>query len=166
MISLNMCVVLNHDEFIHYISPRFIAMEIRIATIDDLPSLVKLEKESFDNPWSEAILDGEIVREDAHIIVSRNGDISGYAIFRSGLDTAELFRIGVKKENRRGGIAESLMAEGEKWCRSRGNQKLLLEVNEANTPARALYIKLGFTETGKRKGYYDSNAAILMEKKL
>ncbi|HNX60507.1 MAG TPA: ribosomal protein S18-alanine N-acetyltransferase, partial [Spirochaetota bacterium] len=153
-------------ECIYYISPRFIAMEIRIATIDDLPALVKLEKESFDNPWSEAILDGEIVREDAHIIVSRNGDISGYAIFRSGLDAAELFRIGVTKENRRRGVAESLMAEGENWCRNRGNQKLLLEVNEANTAARALYVKLGFTETGKRKGYYDSNAAILMEKNL
>lgn len=141
-------------------------MEIRTATIDDLPVLVKLEKESFDKPWSEAILDGEIVRDDAYIIVSQNADINGYAIFRSGIDAAELFRIGVRKENRRSGIAESLMSEGETWCRNRGNQRLLLEVNETNTAARSLYCKLGFTETGKRKGYYDSNAAILMEKKL
>ncbi len=141
-------------------------MIIRPATHDDLQVLGKLERESFDNPWSEAILDGEIARDDALIIVSASDALTGYAIFRCGIDTAELFRIGVKNEFRRTGIAASLITEGEKWCKDRHVFTLLLEVNETNISARALYTKLGFVETGRRKGYYDSNAAILMEKKL
>jgi lipid A disaccharide synthetase len=35
-----------------------------------------------------------------------------------------------------------------------GTTRLLLDVAEDNTPARRLYVRLGFTEDGRRKGYY------------
>jgi ribosomal protein S18 acetylase RimI-like enzyme len=31
---------------------------------------------------------------------------------------------------------------------------VLLEVRQSNRPARALYLSLGFIETGRRHGYY------------
>jgi ribosomal-protein-alanine N-acetyltransferase len=35
-----------------------------------------------------------------------------------------------------------------------GAQKIVLEVRESNLPARALYEKAGFVESGSRSGYY------------
>ena len=37
-----------------------------------------------------------------------------------------------------------------------------LEVRESNISAIALYLKMGFTEVGKRKRYYENNEDALM----
>jgi ribosomal protein S18 acetylase RimI-like enzyme len=37
---------------------------------------------------------------------------------------------------------------------ARGARQIYLEVRESNAPARALYAAHGFTEVGRRKGYY------------
>lgn len=50
------------------------------------------------------------------------------------------------------GVTDALLAEMERWARSRASG-LLLEVNEANARARAAYRKRGFVETGRRRPY-------------
>ena len=53
-------------------------------------------------------------------------------------------------------------------CRSNGVEDIFLEVRESNVSARALYVKLGFAEIGKRKKYYSNPTedAILMKLSL
>jgi GNAT superfamily N-acetyltransferase len=47
---------------------------------------------------------------------------------------------------RRRGVASRLVAESERWARSRGLDRLTLETGSANTAARAVYAALGYAE--------------------
>ncbi|MFZ0762229.1 MAG: GNAT family N-acetyltransferase [Candidatus Sulfotelmatobacter sp.] len=54
----------------------------------------------------------------------------------------------------RRGIGTLLLGELVAHARAAGGSGIFLEVRESNHIARALYRKLGFAETGLRKGYY------------
>jgi ribosomal-protein-alanine acetyltransferase len=68
----------------------------------------------------------------------------------------ELENIVVAEESRRRGIGSRLLGELINEARSRNGSAIYLEVRQSNQSARALYRKLGFEETGSRKGYYAS----------
>ena len=61
-----------------------------------------------------------------------------------------ILSIAVLKEHRRFGLGEKMMNSGIEWCRSRGIEKLNLEVFSTNTGAIELYRKLGFREEGRK----------------
>ena len=48
----------------------------------------------------------------------------------------------------------------------RGAASMHLEVAEDNAAARSLYRKLGYEESGRRRGYYSGGDAILMRRIL
>ena len=57
--------------------------------------------------------------------------------------------------NQRGrGMALALLTELIRLVRERDGVFLTLEVRESNAPARSLYGKLGFSEAGRRRGFY------------
>ena len=60
----------------------------------------------------------------------------------------------VSADRRRRGIGSALMEEAMKWARTAGITKVELEVFPHNTPAIALYRKLGFEEEGRRRKRY------------
>ena len=69
-------------------------------------------------------------------------------------DEAEILSIAVAPDWQRSGLGTRLI-EGLVRASKRGEAaQIFLEVAEDNKAARALYSKLGFTETGRRKGYY------------
>jgi ribosomal protein S18 acetylase RimI-like enzyme len=61
-----------------------------------------------------------------------------------------LISMWVAPEARGRGVARALIAELARWATERGATAVLLFVQEANGPARALYVRLGFTPTGDR----------------
>jgi ribosomal-protein-alanine acetyltransferase len=66
----------------------------------------------------------------------------------------ELENIVVAEESRRRGVATRLLREFVDSARAKNANAIFLEVRQSNQSARALYRKLGFVETGSRKGYY------------
>jgi ribosomal-protein-alanine N-acetyltransferase len=78
----------------------------------------------------------------------------GFIVGRVVADEAEVITLGVARDRQRRGIAWRLV---EKLCQAaarRGARRVYLEVAEDNLAARALYARLGFTESGRRRGYY------------
>ncbi len=61
---------------------------------------------------------------------------------------AYLLSMWVAPPGRRRGVGTRLVGAVVDWARAAGFGRLLLDVGEANLPARALYAALGFTETG------------------
>jgi ribosomal protein S18 acetylase RimI-like enzyme len=63
---------------------------------------------------------------------------------------AQLISMWVSPDARGRGIAQQLIRELARWALERGCRTVVLFVQEANTPAQALYARMGFTPTGDR----------------
>lgn len=102
----------------------------------------------------EALLISSAPRRVAFVVEVAPGVIAGFAIVSLTPPEAELESIGVAPECQRQGIAHALYRAVESELRTAGVTAVLLEVRPSNAPARALYRALGFTEAGRRPGYY------------
>jgi len=88
-----------------------------------------------------AVIDGEIVGSSD---ISRGRQLKNR-------HTASL-GIALRKDARGVGLGLAMMESMIGWARSVGIRKLTLGVFASNTPARALYRRLGFTREGRLKG--------------
>jgi ribosomal-protein-alanine N-acetyltransferase len=68
----------------------------------------------------------------------------------------ELENLVVDPAARRKGLGAQLLMELLARAREANSKSVFLEVRESNLPARALYQRLGFAETGRRKAYYSA----------
>lgn len=87
--------------------------------------------------------------------------VLGYLEIRLVDGVIDIMNIFVNEENRKQGIATSLM---EEMFNKEDYSRIMLEVNEHNDEAIRLYNKLGFKEISLRDRYYGEDTAIIMEK--
>ena len=140
-------------------------MQIRKSLVSDAGSIARLEAEIFTDAWSERDIISTISTEGGMCYTAIDDDgICAYIIARQIPPEGEIYRIAVKNEKRRHGVAYRLLSYAIKCERARGLEVLFLEVRESNTPARNFYKSFGFREIGRRKGYYKlpSEDAIIM----
>ncbi|HWE98623.1 MAG TPA: GNAT family N-acetyltransferase, partial [Caulobacteraceae bacterium] len=78
----------------------------------------------------------------------------GFVLARTAADEAEILMIAVEPDHRRRGLGAALMAAAVDAAHAAGAAAMLLEVAQDNAAARALYGGRGFTEVGRRRGYY------------
>jgi ribosomal-protein-alanine N-acetyltransferase len=79
----------------------------------------------------------------------------GFILGQLAADEAEILTLGVRADRQRHGIARRLVEALARAARKAEARRLHLEVGRNNAPALALYKKLGFQESGRRKGYYE-----------
>jgi ribosomal-protein-alanine N-acetyltransferase len=87
--------------------------------------------------------------------------VLGYLEIRLVDGVVDIMNLFVSEEERRKGIAESLMNE---MISKENYNRIMLEVNENNQAAIRLYTKLGFKEISFRERYYDEDTALITEK--
>ncbi len=95
----------------------------------------------------------------------------GFALGREIAGESELLTIAVLPHARGRGLGAALLDRFERTSAARGARDLFLEVAAGNRPARALYLRAGWLESGCRVGYYSrpdgaKEDAILMRKSL
>jgi len=102
------------------------------------------------------------------LVSETDGAISGFLVVRIVADQAEVLNLAVAANYRRKGEGTAMLAAALEEFGLRGVRSVYLEVRESNTGAIEFYEKLGFTKTGRRKGYYRApdEAAVTMERKL
>ena len=152
------------------------SLEIRRAQVEDLVEVLRIERAVPEAPhWGESVYRGILLQEPGENTLNRAlfvaGDserILGFAVAAVVADQAELESIAVDPERRRLGVGRALSGAIMLWGREAGAQEMLLEVRSANAEARALYDRLGFRETGLRRGYYSDppDDAVLMSVSL
>ena len=76
--------------------------------------------------------------------------------------------LAIVPESRRRGLGSFLLRLAMDLAARRGAREAFLEVREGNLAARALYRSAGFTEAGRRSGYYTrpSEDALLLRRPL
>ena len=78
----------------------------------------------------------------------------GFILVRAVKDEAEIITLAVLPAAQNKGLGTVLARHAIAALREQGIATLHLEVGADNSPARALYARLGFAETGRRPGYY------------
>ena len=111
-------------------------------------------------PWTE--MEFAAFARDPHCFFLR--DPHGFALGRLMVDEAELLTFAVAPERRRGGIGRRLFEGFEAEAVKRGAQRAFLEVASGNTAAISLYRNAGYTEVGRRPGYYAGQDALILSK--
>jgi ribosomal-protein-alanine N-acetyltransferase len=147
-------------------------VRLRTMTVDDLPAVLALEEELFaPDTWTAAMYRDELSRtETRHYLVAEDdGDgtpsMVGYAGLIAYDDEAHVATLGVAKERQGEGIGarllDELLAEAD-----RRSPVVLLEVRADNEVAQGLYRRRGFTEIGRRRGYYQPSGtdAVVMKR--
>lgn len=134
------------------------AIEIRQATVLDLPEIMKLETASFANDaWPEETFKSELAAKHTHYILAlEENDVVGYAGLSKlpGSDQADIQTIAVREDKRGLGIGKKLMDTLNLQATELGAKEIFLEVRADNTVAQKLYRLFGFKQIGTRKKYY------------
>ena len=130
-----------------------------------LEGVLSIEGVCFERPWSEQTFTDALYHDTVSLIVAQgeDGTVLGYAELSVILDEGCLEKIAVDPKYRRQGVAEELLGAFLRFGRA-NLAFITLEVRESNAPAIALYMKHGFAQVGRRRGYYDDpkEDAILM----
>lgn len=94
--------------------------------------------------------------------------IGGWLLLSIVPPEAEILNLVVAPDLRRQGLATALLQEGLDRLAQARVSRVWLEVRESNTPAKRLYDRFGFRQTGRRPRYYQNPAedALLLETTL
>jgi len=113
------------------------------------------EAAGFDEPWTaRAFADLLTMPGAAGCVVSANAEPIGLVLWRVAADEAEILTIGILPDRRRRGTGRHLLGAAMDAAAAGGARRLFLEVAVDNAAAIGLYRALGFTDRGRRTGYY------------
>lgn len=147
------------------------AAAIRSAQQADLLEIVRLAADSLESPLSTDAVQAELDRGLATVLVAEQPQPSGGIVgalvgWRVAADVLEVHELMVHPAHRRQGIAGMLLLHFEDSLRG-GAGEVQLEVRAGNSPALALYLRLGYRKVGRRRQYYpDGEDAVLMTRCL
>lgn len=120
--------------------------------------ILAIESRTNGAPWSERSFRNELDHERGIFLVAIvGGEVIGYGGVWLVIDEAHVTTVAVAQEHQRQGIGERLMVELLKKSKERGMLCSTLEVRAGNGAAIALYEKLGYVVSARRKGYYPDN---------
>lgn len=130
----------------------------------DADRMAAIECRCFSDPWSAESFCEMMSLPVAHCLTAwlqaedgreENGsELVGYLLTLAVAPEVEIANVAVSPDYQKQGIGKRIMEEGMRQMREGGCDSFFLEVRESNLAAQALYRSLGFTETGRRKRYY------------
>jgi ribosomal-protein-alanine N-acetyltransferase len=136
--------------------------------LGDLGAVMELEEELFaPDTWTAAMYREELALTDTrhYLVAEDDGAVVGYAGLIAYDDEAHVATIGVTGARQGEGtgalLLDALLAEAD-----RRSPVVLLEVRADNELAQELYRRRGFTEIGRRRGYYQPSGtdAVVMRR--
>ena len=106
-------------------------------------------------PWSARDFAGFLADPACFLCTAETAlQLQAFALFRVAADEAELLTLAVQPDARRKGLGRDVVRAGLAEARLRGASRCYLEVAADNAAACALYHEFGFSEQGRRSGYY------------
>ncbi len=144
--------------------------QVSVKFVDASSSAIvsRIHHSAFDPGWNEKDITEMLSITGTEIALGEiAGEAVGIGIIRSIADQAELLTIATLPLQRRKNVAATVLKHAFTKAQSLGATSLFLEVAQSNSSAHKLYIKLGFSETGRRKAYYaNGDDAIVMARSL
>jgi len=133
-------------------------IQISPMTLDDIPSLVEIERRSHLEPWSADSFAEELNRTVSYSLVASMSDrpmrTVGYICFWVVTDEIQVLNLTVEQAVRRCGIGHVLMLGALRLGTKQLAKVATLEVRRSNLAAQSVYEAIGFRVVGHRPGYY------------
>ena len=144
------------------------------ASAEHAADIARLHAALFDPAWDQASVTRTLEHPGSTALIASTGFPKvqvGFVLGQLAADEAEILAIGVTPEWQRIGLGARLLDGLERAAKRSQVKRLFLEVAADNVAAQALYAKVAFTETGRRKGYYERKGgpavdAVLLSKQI
>jgi ribosomal-protein-alanine N-acetyltransferase len=121
----------------------------------DLDEILSIEDAVYSHPWTRGnFLDTFAGDYEALGLRTANGVLVAYFVLMPVLEELHLLTFAVHPEHQGRGYAHYLLQKMIVLAQSKRYQSILLEVRISNLRAWHVYQRFGFTEIGRRKGYY------------
>jgi ribosomal-protein-alanine N-acetyltransferase len=135
------------------------ALELRPMVTDDVDDVYALEKSVFPHPWSRGnFVDSLASGYDAWVLREPDeGPLAGYFLLMYAVDEAHLLDVAVGAARQGRGLGRYLLDRIAARARAKGMGSILLEVRPSNGRALQVYERYGYTQIGRRKGYYPAH---------
>jgi ribosomal-protein-alanine N-acetyltransferase len=137
---------------------------IRLATAGDLPQIVRIEAQSFKDPYSPLLLMNLLSLYPAGFLVAESHQgILGYTVLRIIGGKGHIIALATDKEVRGKGVGSQLLKKALEYFKARSAKGAWLEVRTSNITAQNFYKKRGFQPLRIIEGYYgDGEDALLL----
>lgn len=129
-------------------------------TTAQVDAVMAIEVAAYAFPWSRGnFIDSLAAGYPARVLRGEGGELLGYFVAMGGVDEMHLLNITVAPAVQGRGHARTLIDALTALCHEHRARELWLEVRATNMRAREMYLHLGFTQVGVRKGYYPAPLA-------
>ncbi|HTF99286.1 MAG TPA: ribosomal protein S18-alanine N-acetyltransferase [Nitrospirota bacterium] len=137
-----------------------VGIKIEAMKKEDIDQVLVIEHSSFSMPWSKNLFLSEFRSPGVSTLLVALGDapvrtVSAFIIYWIVADEMHILNLAVDPEQRRQGIAKTLVLSALRRAFEKGAKRAFLEVRASNIPAYKLYLGLGFSGTSVRREYYD-----------
>jgi ribosomal protein S18 acetylase RimI-like enzyme len=142
---------------------------IRVATLDDLDSIVRIEKQFGADSFTRGVLRRFINGNNFVFVAEDDGKIVGYIIglLKNNSKKVRLYSLIVDSTYRNKGYATELVSYLENNSIEASKTEVNLEVRMGNLPAINFYVSVGYETIRVMEIYYpDGENALKMVKKL
>lgn len=119
--------------------------------------LEAIHGDGFPAPWSAESFSSLLGQPNVHGWIAVSPEPCGFILSRTVADEAEILTVAVSGPHRRMGLGRRLLDNATHHMKQAGAKTCHLEVAADNHTAHSLYAGAGFTETGRRSGYYRSS---------
>ncbi len=135
---------------------------------EHIEGMVSVEEQCFHSGYAKKTFLKELENKIAIYIVAVDEKmVLGYIGLWNICGEADIIDVAVHTDFRRRGIGEGLLREMLEVCKKENIFEINLEVRTSNIAAQQLYQKMGFTNVGLRKLYYENKEdAILMQRRV
>ena len=131
-------------------------MGINFQDIKKLPvNLINnFETQSDENLLNSNKFDSKFLLNNEGLSIFCKKNLMGYILAKIALDQADIISFIIKKEFRRKKYGTILFKRFVNYLKTKGVERIFLEVSKNNIPALKFYFCIGFERVGYRQNYY------------
>ena len=123
-------------------------------TQSDIANVLKIESAAQLFPWTHRMFESSLQAGNQAWVLTIEGRLIAYAVWREVLDEAELLTIAVDLSFQGQGYGKKMFSFMREKFQVKKIDQCFLEVAETNVQALNFYTQLGFIEIDQRKNYY------------
>jgi ribosomal-protein-alanine N-acetyltransferase len=120
----------------------------------DLAEVLAIESAVYTHPWTRGNFTDSLRAGYQCWNWRLGGELIGYFVLLVAAGEGHLLNLSIGELWQRRGHGSTLLREVMRMAKSRGADKVFLEVRPSNLGAKALYSRFGFRQVAVRSGYY------------